>query len=64
MLLILSDDLIDFAVIFLVTVLSSRGNLVNRIVHIAHVILLFKVEALLLVISLRNATPTLSSRAG
>jgi len=67
-LLILPDDLIDFAVIFLVTVLGARSDLVNCILHIiAHVILLFKVKAyviLLLVITLRDATPALPSRAG
>ena len=64
-LLILSDDLINLAVfVVLVTIFGARNDLVDRILHIAHVILLFQVKAhviLLLIIALRDATPALSS---
>ena len=64
-LLILSDDLINLAVfVVLVTIFGARSDLVDRILHIAHVILLFQVKAhviLLLIIALRDATPALPS---
>jgi len=66
LLLIFPDDLVDFAVVFLVAFLGARSDLVDGILHIAHVILLLKVKAhvVLLVIGLRDATPTFPSRAG
>ena len=64
-LLILSDDLINLAVlVVLVTFFGARSDLVDRVLHIAHVILLFKVKAhviLLLIIALSYATPALPS---
>jgi hypothetical protein len=64
-LLILSDDLINLAVfVVLVTFFGARSDLVDRVLHIAHVILLFKVKAhviLLLIKALSYATPALPS---
>jgi hypothetical protein len=64
-LLILSDDLINLAVfVVLVTFFGARSDLVDRVLHIAHVILLFKVKAhviLFLIKALSYATPALPS---